>query len=75
MAKGEKELGRYKKESNFVVINVGCGIATGSVVNDSLLHGNKGFTGEMVIFKYSRAVRSNVNAVSMAGLRHKPQLE
>ena len=47
MAKGEKELGRYKKESNFAVINVGYGIATGLVVNDSLLHGNKGFTGEI----------------------------
>ena len=47
MAKGEKELGRYKKESNFAIINVGYGIATGLVVNDSLLYGDKGFTGEI----------------------------
>lgn len=47
MAKGEKELGRYKNESNFAVINVGYGIAAGLVVNDLLLYGNKGFTGEL----------------------------
>ena len=47
MAKGEKELGRYKKESNFAIINVGYGVATGLEVNDLLLHGNQRFTGEI----------------------------
>lgn len=47
MAKGEKELGRFKNESNFAVINAGYGIATGLVVNDALLYGSKGFAGEL----------------------------
>lgn len=47
MAKGEKELGRFKNESNFAVINAGYGIATGLVVNDFILYGNKGFAGEL----------------------------
>jgi len=40
VAKGKKELRRYKKESNFAIINVGYGIVTGLILNDSLLHGN-----------------------------------
>ena len=40
MEKGEKELRRNKKESNFAIINVVYGIATGLEVNDLQLHGN-----------------------------------
>lgn len=46
MALGEFKLGTTKFLRNFVVINVGFGIASGLVINGKLIKGNHGFAGE-----------------------------
>lgn len=46
MALGELKLGVRKSQKNFVVINVGFGIASGLVINGKIIKGNHGFAGE-----------------------------
>jgi glucokinase-like ROK family protein len=47
MALGEHEYGKGNKFENFVVINVGYGIAAGIVVNDVPMTGSVGYAGEL----------------------------
>jgi glucokinase-like ROK family protein len=46
MALGELKLGKNRFLENFVIINVGYGIAAGMVINGELIKGNNGFAGE-----------------------------
>jgi glucokinase-like ROK family protein len=46
MALGELKLGENRFLKNFVIINVGYGIAAGMVINGKLITGHNGFAGE-----------------------------
>lgn len=46
MALGEKGYGQGKNLANFIVVNVGYGIAAGIVVEGKLIDGGKGYSGE-----------------------------
>ncbi len=46
MALGEKGYGAGKEQENFIVVNVGYGIAAGIVVDGKLVDGGGGFSGE-----------------------------
>jgi len=46
MALGELKLGAKQNLKNFAVLNIGYGIASGLVIDGSLVNGNAGFAGE-----------------------------
>ena len=46
MALGEKAYGKGKEQENFIVVNVGYGIAAGLVIGGKVMDGGNGFSGE-----------------------------